>query len=121
MFKTEPTLSEYQLYLEAKKRREAKEAEAAAAAVKAKAAAKAAQATLPSQAPTQQTPTASQTTSENAPTAGSTTKLVVYPFPVRPNVFAELKLPADLTVDEASRLCAFLKAISLSDGDGGSQ
>jgi len=68
-----------------------------------------------------QTPTASQTTSENAPTAGSTTKLVVYPFPVRPNVFAELKLPADLTVDEASRLCAFLKAISLSDGDGGSQ
>jgi len=38
MFKTTPTLNEYQLYLEAKHRREAKEAEAAAA-VKAKAAA----------------------------------------------------------------------------------
>jgi len=67
------------------------------------------------------TPTVSPTSSENAPTAGSTTKLVVYPFPVRPNVFAELKLPADLTVDEASRLSAFLKAIALSDGDAGSQ
>ncbi len=32
MFKTEPTPTEYQLYVEAKKRREAKEAEAAAAA-----------------------------------------------------------------------------------------
>lgn len=43
MFKTEPTLSEYQLYLEAKKRREAKEAEAAALAkAKVDAAAKAA-------------------------------------------------------------------------------
>lgn len=59
--------------------------------------------------------------SSNLPLAGSAAKLVVYPFPVRPNVFAELKLPADLTVDEASRLSAFLKAVALSDGSGGSQ
>lgn len=59
--------------------------------------------------------------SANAPTGGSNTRLVVYPFPVRPDVFAELKLPADLTVDEASRLSAFLKAVALSDGDSGSQ
>ena len=37
MFETTPEMSEYQLYLEAKKRREAKEAQAAAAAAKAKA------------------------------------------------------------------------------------
>ncbi|MHB8719238.1 MAG: hypothetical protein ACYDAC_10165 [Candidatus Dormibacteria bacterium] len=34
---------------------------------------------------------------------------------MRPEIFAELKLPADLTVDEATRLSAFLKAIALSD------
>lgn len=53
--------------------------------------------------------------------ASSTTKLVVYPFPVRPDVFAELKLPADLTVDEAVRLSAFLKALALSEPGGGNQ
>lgn len=52
---------------------------------------------------------------------GSSAKLVVYPFPVRPDVFAELKLPADLTVDEALRLSAFLKALAMSDPGGGSQ
>jgi len=51
----------------------------------------------------------------------SSTKLVVYPFPVRPDVFAELKLPADLTADEASRLGAFLKAVAISDGGGASR
>lgn len=55
------------------------------------------------------------------PITGSTTKLVVYPFPVRPDVFAELKLPADLTVDEALRLSAFLKAVALSEPGGGNQ
>lgn len=49
----------------------------------------------------------------------SSTRLVVYPFPVRPEVFAELKLPADLTTDEANRLAAFLKAVALSDTDSG--
>jgi len=53
------------------------------------------------------------------PITGSTAKLVVYPFPVRPDVFAELKLPADLSVDEASRLSAFLKAVALSEPGGG--
>jgi hypothetical protein len=53
--------------------------------------------------------------------SSSTTKLVVYPFPVRPDVFAELKLPADLTVDEALRLSAFLKAVALSEPGGGTQ
>jgi hypothetical protein len=57
----------------------------------------------------------------STPVASSASKLVVYPFPVRPDVFAELKLPADLTVDEASRLSAFLKAIALSDSGGGIQ
>ena len=37
MFETTPEMSEYQLYLQAKKRREAREAQAAAAAAKAKA------------------------------------------------------------------------------------
>lgn len=47
-------------------------------------------------------------------------RLVVYPFPVRPEVFAELKLPPDLTLDEARRLGRFLEAVALSDpgGDG---
>lgn len=49
----------------------------------------------------------------------SAAKLIVYPFPVRPDVFAELKLPADLTVEEANRLSAFLKAVALADGGGG--
>ena len=52
------------------------------------------------------------------PIVSSSAKLVVYPFPVRPDVFAELKLPADLTVDEAGRLSAFLKAIALTDAGG---
>ena len=51
------------------------------------------------------------------PTSG--TRLVVYPFPVRPDVFAELKLPADLTLDEATRLGAFLKAVALTEPVGG--
>jgi hypothetical protein len=51
--------------------------------------------------------------------ASSAARLVVYPFPVRPDVFAELKLPADLTLDEANRLSAFLKAVALADGGGG--
>ena len=49
----------------------------------------------------------------------SSTRLVVYPFPVRPDVFAELKLPADLTLDEATRLGAFLKAVALTEPGGG--
>jgi hypothetical protein len=55
------------------------------------------------------------------PITNSAAKLVVYPFPVRPDVFAELKLPADLTIDEALRLSAFLKAVALSDSGGGNQ
>lgn len=48
------------------------------------------------------------------------TRPVVYPFPVRPEVFAERKLPPDLTLDEAGRLGRFLEAVALSDpgGDG---
>jgi hypothetical protein len=56
-----------------------------------------------------------------SPVTSSAAKLVVYPFPVRPDVFAELKLPADLTIDEATRLGAFLKAVALSDAGGGSK
>jgi hypothetical protein len=48
----------------------------------------------------------------------TSTRLVVYPFPVRPDVFAELKLPADLTLDEATRLSAFLKALALAEPSG---
>lgn len=71
--------------------------------------------------PTADSPVASSGSTTPVPTTGSTAKLVVYPFPVRPDVFAELKLPADLTVDEALRLSAFLKAIALSDSGGGNQ
>jgi hypothetical protein len=66
-------------------------------------------------------PAASPGSTIPTPMTGSTAKLVVYPFPVRPDVFAELKLPADLTVDEAMRLSAFLKAVALSDPNGGNQ
>ena len=51
-----------------------------------------------------------------APDHPTSVRLVVYPFPVRPGVFAELKLPADLTLEEAARLSGFLKAVALSDG-----
>ncbi len=36
-------------------------------------------------------------------------------IPVRPEVFAELKLPADLSLDEARRLGRFLEAVAMSD------
>lgn len=50
--------------------------------------------------------------------AHGNTRLVVYPFPVRADVFAELRLPADLTVEEANRLSAFLKAVAISQSGG---
>lgn len=64
---------------------------------------------------------ASPSLTTSTPTASNTAKLIVYPFPVRPDVFAELRLPADLTIDEALRLSAFLKAVALSDAGVGSQ
>ena len=42
-------------------------------------------------------------------------RLVVYPFPVRQDLFAELKLPADLSLEEARRLARFLEAVALTD------
>jgi hypothetical protein len=71
--------------------------------------------------PTADSPVASPGSTTPVPMTSSTAKLVVYPFPVRPDVFAELKLPADLTVDEALRLSAFLKAVALTDSGGGNQ
>jgi hypothetical protein len=44
-------------------------------------------------------------------------RLVVYPFQVRRGVFAELKLPADLTIDEARRLGKFIEAAALTGAD----
>lgn len=40
-------------------------------------------------------------------------RLVVYPFPLRGDVFAELRLPADLTPDEAERMAAFIKTLAV--------
>lgn len=57
--------------------------------------------------------------SSGSPATTGGARLVVYPFPVRPDIFAELKLPADLTVDEARRLGKFLEAVALT-ADGGS-
>jgi hypothetical protein len=51
------------------------------------------------------------------PDSVASAKLVVYPFPVRPDVFAELKLPSDLTVSEARRMGRFLEAVALSETD----
>jgi hypothetical protein len=48
-----------------------------------------------------------------APTPAA--RLVVYPFPVRQDLFAELKLPADLSWDEALWLGRFLEAVARSD------
>ncbi|MGP8248812.1 MAG: hypothetical protein ACLQNU_02575 [Candidatus Dormibacteria bacterium] len=53
-----------------------------------------------------------------SPAPASGARLVVYPFPVRPDLFAELKLPADLSVDEARRLGRFLEAVALNDAQG---
>jgi hypothetical protein len=52
-----------------------------------------------------------------SPSSSPAAKLVVYPFQVRRDVFAELKLPADLTVDEARRLGKFLEAAALIGAD----
>ena len=51
----------------------------------------------------------------SAEVATPAARLVVYPFPVRQDLFAELKLPADLSLDEARRLGRFLEAVALSD------
>jgi hypothetical protein len=65
-------------------------------------------------------PSGSTRASSPVPPPAGSARLVVYPFPVRPDIFAELKLPADLTVDEARRLGKFLEAVALSDdGDRG--
>ena len=42
-------------------------------------------------------------------------RLVVYPFPVRQDLFAELKLLADPSFEEARRLGRFLEAVALTD------
>jgi hypothetical protein len=63
----------------------------------------------------QQTNLGRPSTLSDTTVVGSSAKLVVYPFPVRLNVFAELKLPADLTLEEATRLGAFLKTLAVSD------
>jgi hypothetical protein len=54
-----------------------------------------------------------QETGSNQPLSPPSVRLVVYPFPVRPDVFAELKLPANLSADEAERLSTFLRALAL--------
>lgn len=58
-----------------------------------------------------------QTADPAGPTVASSGSLIVYPFPVRPNLFAELKLPSDLTLSEARRMGKFLEAVALSEGD----
>ncbi len=75
----------------------------------------------PKSKPQPDSPVAGPGSTTAVPMTSSAAKLVVYPFPVRPDVFAELKLPADLTVDEALRLSAFLKAVALTDSGGGNQ
>lgn len=53
------------------------------------------------------------------PPAGDSTRsmgLVVYPFPLRPGVTAELRLPAELRRAEVARLTKFIEALS-TDAD----
>jgi len=44
--------------------------------------------------------------------------LISYPFPLRPGLTVRLLLPADLTAREASRLSAFIAALSVDDPQG---
>src|SRR5215471_227360 len=55
----------------------------------------------------------------SSPVIAGGARLVVYPFPVRADLFAELKLPADLTLTEARRMGRFLETIAISDDDHG--
>ena len=42
------------------------------------------------------------------------TNLLEYPFPLRPDCFARLVLPRDLTLAEVARLTDFMRALVLS-------
>lgn len=43
---------------------------------------------------------------------------ITYPFPLRPGVVAELRLPSDLTLAEAKRLSGFLASLALAARPG---
>lgn len=45
------------------------------------------------------------------------TKMVEYPFPIRPNFIASLHLPLDLTRDEAMRLIRFVDSLPVDRGE----
>jgi hypothetical protein len=47
--------------------------------------------------------------------------LVTYPFPIRTGVLAELRLPVDLSVDEADRVATFVKALAMTRPNGGAE
>ena len=40
--------------------------------------------------------------------------MVTYPFALRPDYFAELMLPADLTAEEAERIGRFVTALAIA-------
>ena len=42
--------------------------------------------------------------------------LIPYDIPIRPDVRGRLILPADLTDQEAERLCAIIRAIAMPEG-----
>jgi len=46
-------------------------------------------------------------------------ELVVYPFPVRGGITAQIKLPRDLTTMEARRLVAFIMSLAVDSEAGG--
>jgi hypothetical protein len=49
---------------------------------------------------------------EGATTAMATDLNLALPFPLRPNLLAQVVIPRDMTKDEAERLCAFIKALA---------
>jgi hypothetical protein len=41
--------------------------------------------------------------------------MVTYPYPVRPGLLAQLKLPANLTAKEATRLAKFVESLAFDE------
>lgn len=43
------------------------------------------------------------------------TARLVYDFPIRPNQWAQIVVPRQMTKEEAARLCAFVMSLALPD------
>lgn len=44
--------------------------------------------------------------------------LVDHDFPLRPDLMITIRLPVDLTSDDAERLCGFVRSLVFQEGEG---